>query len=290
MDTLDLTTQTTTSNLIGFLCDMPMVGSGYLAMLQIGLMAGCRKWDTALVIKSFDFQDKDIPEQIARMVAHTPMRGVVLPEPMCDMQPVLQALQGAGLQVVRIGPHSESGTTLDICIDNRQAAYDLTTYLIGLGHKRITYIRGPGDHGAAVVRFQGYTNAMRDAGLPVAEDLLAQSQTFDYNSGILAAEELLARHSRPTAVFTCNDEIAAAVLATAHSLGLNVPEDFSLAGFDDAPIARSVWPQLTTVRQKMELTGYTAVDFLMNPPGPDARKRPQQHELVIRQSTARPKL
>ncbi len=83
--------------------------------------------------------------------------------------------------------------------------------------------------------------------------------------------------------------VGRAVLAVAHRLGLKVPEDFSLAGFDDAPIARTVWPQLTTVRQKMELTGYTAIDFLVNPPTADARKRPQQHELVIRQTTARPK-
>ena len=276
-------------NLIGFLCDTPMVGSGYLAMLQIGLLAGCRKWDTALLIKSFDYHDKDITEQIEKLISQTPMRGVVLPEPMCDMEVILGPLQRAGLSIVRIGPHSESGSTLDICIDNRVAAYDMTGYLIGLGHRRIVFVRGPGDHGAAMVRFQGFCDAIKDSGIALNDDYSVQSPTFDYNSGLAVAESLLSRRPLPTAVFGCNDEIAAAVLATAHRLGLKVPEDFSLVGFDDAPIARSVWPQLTTVRQKMELTGYAAVDFLVNPPTADARKRPQQHELVIRQSTARPK-
>jgi LacI family transcriptional regulator len=278
------------SNLIGFFCDTPMVGSGYLAMLQIGLLAGCRKWQTALLIKSFDFQDKDIPEQVQALITRTSLRGVVVPEPMCDMAEVLNVLVAAGLPVVRIGPHVESGASFDICIDNRQAAYDLATYLIGLGHKRIAFIRGPADHGDANVRFAGFRDAMSDAGLPVIDELCVQSATFDYSSGQAAAEQLLSAQPLPSAIFACNDEIATAVLATAHARGLKIPEDFSLAGFDDAPVARSVWPPLTTCRQKMELTGYQAVDFIINPPfSAEARKRPQQHELVIRQSTARAK-
>jgi LacI family transcriptional regulator len=277
------------SNLIGFFCDTPMVGSGYLAMLQIGLMAGCRKWQTALLIKSFEFSDTDIPEQARRLIAQSPLRGVVLPEPLCDRQDLLDVLIAAGLPVVRIAPHYETSTTFDICIDNQQAAYDMATYLIGLGHKRIAFIKGPADHGDAKVRFAGFCKAMEDAGLTVDETLCVPA-TFEFTAGLAAAEELLSIRPLPSAVFACNDEIAAAVLATAHRLGLKIPDDFSLAGFDDVPLARSVWPALTTCRQKMELTGYMAVDFIVNPPASaEARKRPQQHELVLRQSTARAK-
>jgi LacI family transcriptional regulator len=277
-----------TSHQIGFFCDTPMIGSGYLGMLQIGIMAGCRKWDCALVIKSFEFQDSDIPKQVQTVIARSPLRGVILPEPMCDMQDVVKVLFAANLPVVRIAPHAEAGETFDICIDNQRAAYDLTTYLIGLGHKRIAFIKGPANHGDAKVRFSGFCQAMLDAGLPVVDELCVQSSTFDYSSGLAAGEELLSIDPLPTAVFACNDEIASAVLTTAYRQGLRIPEDFSLAGFDDAPLARSLWPALTTCRQKMELTGYTAVDFIINPPSSaEARKRPQEHELVIRQSTAR---
>ena len=274
--------------LIGFFCDTPMVGSGYLAMLQIGLVAGCRKWDCALVIKSFEFSDNDIAQQAATLIARSPLRGVVVPEPLCDNPQLLDVLFAAGLPVVRIAPHRDARPTLDICIDNKRAAYDLATYLIGLGHKRIAFIKGPKDHNDANVRFAGFLRAMEEAKLPVIEKLCIQSATFDYSSGLAAAEKLLSMKPLPSAVFACNDEIAAAALATAHHQGLRIPDDFSLAGFDDAPIARTVWPALTTCRQKMELTGYTAVDFIMNPPSSaEARKRPQQHELVIRESTAR---
>ncbi len=277
------------AHLIGFFCDTPMVGSGYLGMLQIGFMAGCRKWDCALLVKSFDFQDKDIPEQVAKLIARTPLCGVVLPEPMCDMQTVLDVLFAADVPVVRITPHSESSLTLDISIDNCQAAYDLTTYLIGLGHKEIAFIRGPSDHDDVTARFEGFRKAMSEAGLTVS-DALCPEGSFDYASGLVSGEKLLTLAERPTAIFACNDDIASAVLATAHRMGFKVPEDVSLTGFDDAPIARMVWPPLTTCRQKMELTGYMAIDFLIDPPhSVEARRRPQQHELVIRKSTARPK-
>ncbi|GAA0541702.1 LacI family transcriptional regulator [Rhizomicrobium palustre] len=276
-------------HLIGFFCDTPMVGSGYLAMLQIGLMAGCRKWDSALLIKSFEFAEKDIPDQVRHVILRNPLDGVVLPEPMCDMEDVLDVLFAAGIPVVRITPHSPNSRTLDICIDNFQAGYDLTTYLIGLGHKRIGFVRGPSDHRDAQVRYDGFCQAMGDAGLPITE-AYCPAGNFEFSSGLQSAEKLLSLAEPPSAIFACNDEIAAAVLAVCHSRGINVPEDLSLAGFDDAPIARVVWPPLTTCRQKMELTGYMAVDFLIEPPhSAEMRRRPQQHELVIRKSTSRPK-
>jgi LacI family transcriptional regulator len=272
---------------VGFFCDTAMVGSGYFGMLQIGLMAGCRKWDTALLIKSFDLADPDLSSQVRTHLRRTPLRGVILPEPICEMPVVLEAVAEAGLPVVRIAPHSEACNTLDICIDNKTAAHDLTNYLIELGHKRIAFIKGPPEHGDAKARLAGFNQAMAEAGL-VVEDSLCLPGGFDFAQGVAASERLLAIDPLPTAVFACNDEVAAAVVATAHRLGHKIPDEFSLAGFDDSPLARTIWPQLTTCRQKMELTGYMAVDFLIEPPATaEARKRPLQHELVIRQSTAR---
>jgi LacI family transcriptional regulator len=277
------------SRLVGFFCDSPMVGFGYYGMLHMGLLAACRKAQCELLVKAFDYEDADIPEQVQKLIVRVRLLGVVLTEPMCDMQELLKVLLAAGVPVVRIAPYSQSGATFDICLDNHRAAHDMTTYLIGLGHKRIAFIKGPPDHADAAERFAGYRKAMEDAGLPVLEKLCVQG-SFLYSSGIIAGEALLSVKPLPSAIFACNDEMAAGLMSTANRLGLRIPEDFSLAGFDDSPIARTVWPQLTTCRQKLELIGYLAADFLINPPAaPEARKRPQQHELVIRQSTARVK-
>jgi LacI family transcriptional regulator len=278
------------SYLIGFFCDTPMIGSGYFAMLQVGLIAACRRWKCSLMVEAFDFSEADPSDQISRLLSRWPLRGVVIPEPMCDRQDVLELLTAAGLPIVRIAPHRDTSRTFDICIDHRQAAFDVTRYLIGLGHTRIGFIKGPTDHGDANVRFDGFCSAMVQSGLPVVPELCVPSLSFDYSSGIPAAQQLLSITPRPTAVFACNDELAAAFLATATGLGLKIPDDISLAGFDDAPLARIVRPQLTTCRQKMELTGYNAIDFIMNPPtSPEAFRRSQPHELVIRESTAPPK-
>lgn len=278
------------AHVIGFFCDTPMIGSGYLAMLQIGFAAGCCKWDSALLIKSFDMHDTNIPDKVKAIIARTPLDGVILPEPLCDMSDVLEVFFAADIPVVRITPDSLSSRTLDICIDNEQAAYEVTKHLIDLGHQRIGFIRAPADHHDGQMRFEGFRKAMAEAKLAVDEELCPQG-SYEFSSGLTTGAYLLNLASPPTAIFACNDEIAAAVLSTAHRLGRQVPKDVSIAGFDDAPIARVVWPPLTTCRQKMELTGYMAVDFLIEPPaGAEARRRPQQHELVIRESTAAPTL
>jgi len=275
------------SHLVGFFCDIPMVGSGYFGMLQMGIMTRCRKARCELLIKAFDLKDPDIPEQVHMLLERTPMLGVILTEPMCDMAELKGLLSRKGVPVVRIAPHTEDSATYDLSHDNLQAAVDMTNYLIGLGHKRVGFVKGPADHGDANTRFAGFRKAMEDAGLPVLEELCADGN-FEYSSGLIAGEKLLAVVPPPTAIFACNDEMAVAVQATAQRLGLKIPQDLSIAGFDDAPLARTVWPELTTCRQKMELMGYLAADFLINPPtSREARSRPQQHELVIRQSTAR---
>lgn len=273
------------SNLIGFFCDTPMVGSNYFCLLQIGLMAGCQKWDAVLTVRSFDLTSKDLAARVKGVLERTPMRGVILPEPTCEIAAVADTITEAGLPLVRIGPHSETDHTLDICIDNVAAMSDLTQHLIALGHRHILFLEGPPGHGDAEARKEGFCHAMAEAGLPVDETYFACAG-FDFAQGAAAAERVLTSRPLPTAIMAGNDEVAAAVLAVAHRRGLSIPHDFSLTGFDDAPLARQIWPALTTCRQKMELLGYMAVDFIGDPPAPgDMRKRPIQHELVIRQST-----
>ena len=274
------------SRLVGFFCDNPLVGSGFFGMLQMGMLTACRKDQCELLIKVVDTHAPDMPKQVQAVLERTPLLGVVLTQPLCDMQDILDVCFAAGLSVVRIAPRFEVRTAFDISIDNRRAAYDMTSYLIGLGHKRIAFVNGPPDHGDAKERFAGYCKAMEDAGLPIVEELCVRG-SFEFASGVAAGEQLLNIKPPPSAIFACNDEMAVGVLAAADRLNLRIPEDLSLAGFDDSPIARMVRPELTTCRQRMELMGYQAAEFLINPPGaPEARKQLLQHELIVRQSTA----
>jgi LacI family transcriptional regulator len=278
------------SNLIGVFCDQGMIGSAYLGMLQAGLMAGCRIWDGVLLTKSFDISKSDIPELAQQLHKRSPLRGVVLPEPMSAMRELIDTLTAIKLPTVRITPPSNIVGAYDICIDNRRAAQDLTNYLIGLGHRRIAFVKGPSDHNDANERFDVFCQAMMEAKLPIIDELCVQAATFDYSSGLIAADQILSVTPLPTAVFACNDELAAALIAVASDRGMIVPNDISVVGFDDAPAARFVRPQLTTCRQDMELIGYLAVEFIMNPSAsPEISLRHQPHELVIRDSAAPPR-
>lgn len=111
------------------------------------------------------------------------------------------------------------------------------------------------------MRASGYLDSLQAAGLAIVDELIADG-LFTYRSGLIAAHGLLARPQPPTAIFCSNDDMAAATVAVAHGLGLRVPEDVSVAGFDDTPVATTIWPELTTVHQPVAAMGRAAVSLL----------------------------
>jgi len=104
---------------------------------------------------------------------------------------------------------------------------------------------------------------LRGAGLEVDPSLVTQGY-FTYKSGLEAAEKLLARKKIPTAIFASNDDMAAAAISVAHRRGLDVPNDLSVVGYDDTPIATTVWPELTTIRQPVAAMAEAAINLLLH--------------------------
>ena len=135
--------------------------------------------------------------------------------------------------------------------------------------------------------------AMQDHGLVVPESNVTTG-LFDVQSGYQCARKLLRKNTRPSAIFASNDEMAAGTLSAAQELAIGIPQHLSVAGFDDAPIARSIWPKLTTVRQPLRAMGEKAVELLeqhIRCAGDNIDETPQtfellDYELIIRQSTA----
>jgi LacI family transcriptional regulator len=135
---------------------------------------------------------------------------------------------------------------------------------------------------------------MHDAELEVRRNWVKQG-TFSYRSGLLAAEQLLASADRPSAVFASNDDMAAAAVAVAHRLHLDVPADLTIVGFDDTPLATTIWPALTTVRQPVAAMGRKAMELLLEEIRLRSKGRtlePLQQflnfSLIKRESSARP--
>jgi LacI family transcriptional regulator len=168
----------------------------------------------------------------------------------------------------------------------------LTEYLISLGHRRLAHITGSPEQMATAMRERGFRDAAAKAGI---EHVLVEPGQFTFRSGLDAAEKLLDGKDRPTAIFACNDDMAAGVVSVAHRQGLQVPGDLSVVGFDDTSLATSVWPELTTVRQPVSAMAGAALDMLLGAlrarrrGDPIARsERVLDHELVIRESAASP--
>lgn len=276
------------SYVIGFLLS---VFSPYMVQAQLGALKACRERGYHLLTETVDLaSDVDLEiDQLSRAVS---VDGVILLPPLVDSARLLDALDKAGVPYVRISPASDHGRGLYVEVDDEAAGRVMTEHLLGLGHRRIGFICGADGHGASAKRLKGYRDAMEQAGVPVEPGLI-QPGAFTYETGLQAARTLLALEQRPTAVFASNDLMACAVLARAHELGLHLPDDLSVAGFDDIPSASMVWPTLTTMRQPVVDMAAAATELIIGRGGPgaaaDEPRAAFSCELIVRGSTAPPR-
>ena len=188
--------------------------------------------------------------------------GVILPTPLCDSSELLEQFDAAGIPTVLVGTGRENAAGSSVRIDNFRAAHEMTQYLLSLGHKKIGFIQGHPQQIDSAQRYQGYRAAMTEAAIPVHAEWVKQGY-YTYRSGLTAAEDLLGGKHRPTAIFASNDDMAAGALTAAHKLRLSVPEELSVVGFDDSPVADIVWPSLTTIRQPIEKLTKLALSMLL---------------------------
>jgi LacI family repressor for deo operon, udp, cdd, tsx, nupC, and nupG len=173
-----------------------------------------------------------------------------------------------------------------IGIDNRAAARKMTTYLASLGHRRIAYLCGPPANVLERERFKGYRDGLEASGLGF-DPALVWPGDYTLDAGVRAAQGILALSARPDAVFCSNDEMAVGLMQAVAAAGVRVPDDMSVAGFDDIELAAVVQPSLTTIRQPRREIGRTGalvlVDLLNGRPVPDHVLL--ETELVVRAST-----
>ncbi|HLI09801.1 MAG TPA: LacI family DNA-binding transcriptional regulator [Ktedonobacteraceae bacterium] len=184
-----------------------------------------------------------------------------------------------GLPMVMIDDQEEPTRIPWVGIDNKASAYEATRYLIELGHRRIAHIMGPRHYFCAIERYEGYCQALQDAGITPDPDLLLQG-TFEPVGGRRCAEELFSRDRSawPSAIFAANDQMAYGVLEYTEQQGIRVPEDITVLGFDDNILSAHMRPPLTTIHQPFAEMGYKATEILLTMIDPNHRlgtgKRP----------------
>ena len=250
------------SYLIGLLYDRSC--EYYAATVLAGVVETCRAAHYQVVMQPCDYRSPGLADEVARNVKHSRADGVILTPPLSDLAALVDVLKEKDIPFVRIAPAEHPDTFRSVYTNDRESSARMIEHLAALGHTRIGFIIGNPDHAAVGDRHRGYLDGLKNCGLEFDKTLVAQGYN-SHQSGMQCARKLLQlpEGKRPTAIFASNDEMAAGVLAVAHGFGIGVPDDISVAGFDDSPLASQVWPALTTIRQPIGPMSAKAADLLL---------------------------
>jgi DNA-binding LacI/PurR family transcriptional regulator len=199
--------------------------------------------------------------------------------------PRLPLAEELGLRAIAIGRPTGKSSVPWIGIDDRVGIREAMGHLVSLGHERIAFVGGTRGYVHSASRLSAWRDGLRSAGLPVGPTIAAD---FTAAGGAAATTRLLEAPERPTAIVYANDLMAIAGMAVAAQLGIDVPNELSIVGFDDVPLAAHMNPPLTTVRQDVVLWGRVAAASLLSLAenrAPEPRNLPPS-QLVLRASTA----
>ena len=275
---------------IALFCERP---GGYLSDFQAGATHRCKESGYHLIVEEWDRDSPEAVRHVTAMLRQLRPDGSILLPPLSDDRLICNTLRDAAIPIVRIAPGARSSDAPSIGIDDYRAARLLTAHLLGLGHRRIGFVRGKPGHGATEQRYRGFTDEMHEQGVSI-EAMLVETGNFVFADGITCAERMLHGPLPPTAIFASNDDMAAAAISVAHRMGLDLPHELSVAGFDDAPVATMIWPLLTTVRQPVAAMARHAAGLIIDHSPrrsgwpPTVAHTMFEFELLIRDSTAAP--
>jgi len=248
------------SFLLGLVYDNP--NALYVSDIQKGILRVCRQAGYELIMHPSDIASSQLNSEVSQFVSRARIDGLILLSPISQIDSLARRLKRDGVRYVRISPKKIDTVARTIISNDKHCAELMTEYLVSIGHRNIGFVTGPASNLSAQEKLEGFRETMQKHALPVRKGMIADGEnTFD--SGVQAGRILLGRKSKPTAIFASNDDMALGVMKTAALQGISVPEQLSVAGFDDSTIATVVWPDLTTVRQPVQHMGEMAASKLL---------------------------
>jgi LacI family transcriptional regulator len=233
------------SFLIGLVYDNPT--AQFIVNMQYGALDALRDSGYELVVHPCDSSKEDYIDGVRRFAQQQKLHGVILIPRVSEDEQLATALREIGVRYVRIASIPLDQASSMVVTHDRRAGTEAANYLESLGHRTLGLITGPRRYRSTIERGGGFLAGLAERGIELPPDYLFEGG-YTFESGVAGAEYLLAKSPRPTAIFACNDEMAAGVLHAARQRGIEVPRDLSIVGFDDTPIAAHIWPPLTTVR------------------------------------------
>jgi LacI family transcriptional regulator len=259
----------------------------YVIRMQNGALRACRQQRYELLIHPCIHGTANLRRELNDLVGRVRPTGIVIAAPLSNMADVVDAIAETRTPLICLSPGVETPGRPTVATNDREICAEMTRYLASLGHRQIAFVSGNPNHTAVSNRLPGYLDGLRQSDLKYAARLVVAGDN-SVQSGEVAAESLLALARPPTAIFAANDDMAAGVLRVALRRGLRIPDDLSVAGFDDSTLASHVFPSLTTIRQPLARMAERAVRVLIGTgeaTGPVADTSIVPSSLVIRDST-----
>lgn len=272
--------------LIGMVYDNPT--AQYIVDMQYGALDALRDSGFELVVHPCDTRSTGYIDGVRRFVQQQKLHGVMLVPRASDDPKLAQMLEEIGCRYSRIVPVADDPTDGRLVVTHdRDGAAEAADYLQTLGHRDIAVITGPLSYRSAVERTAGFVETLAARGIGIPKTRIVEAG-YTFESGVAAAEKLLAGRKRPTAIFAENDEMAAGVYKAAMRAGINIPRDLAVIGFDDSPLASRLWPSLTSVRRHTRDTGRIAATMLIRADGDAMRAASVRPHLIVRDSCQPP--
>lgn len=274
------------SFLIGMVYDNPT--AQYVVDMQYGALDTLRESSYELVVHPCDSRSAGYIDGVKRFVQQQKLHGVILVPRASEDPALIDMLKEIGCRYVRIAAVPMDEDSQMVITHDRDGAAEAADYLLSLGHTDVALITGPVAYRSTLERTTGFVEALRKRGIELPDERIVEAG-YTFESGLAAAEKLLLGERRPTAIFTGNDEMAAGVYKVALRVGISIPRELSVIGYDDSSLASRLSPALTSVRRNTRDTGRTAAAMLIQPeshaPLASASVRPH---LVVRESCQPP--
>lgn len=231
------------SYLLGLIYDAPTL---FVSDIQNGILSISGDAGYELVVHSCDLDSDRLTENIMRFVTQAKLDGVIILPPISDIRELADNLDKAGCNYVRVISEIEDEPWKSVVTQYQPAIDEMTRHLVDFEHRDFAFISGPAGNVSSRKRQDAFIHALASHGFELSPGMIVEG-AFTYESGVRAAEDLLSRQHRPTAIFAANDEMAFGVMSVAYHLGLRIPDDLSLVGFDGTSFSRFVAPSLTTI-------------------------------------------
>ncbi|MBE0379562.1 LacI family transcriptional regulator [Pseudoalteromonas prydzensis ACAM 620] len=253
----------TSSFTVGLVYDNP--NAYYVIDMQNGVLSRCKDEGYELVIHPCTYTDANMEADFITMIKRSRLAGLVLTPPLSEQSSITNLLDELNIHYVRVLSGRPTDDDQDTCIyvNDYKAAYEITTHLLTHGHENIGFICGDKEHKSTSERLEGYKAALADHNTQFNNEFVYDGK-YSFESGVEGAKALLADNNKLaiTAILGGNDEMAAGALFASRLMGIAIPEQLSITGFEDSPFSRQTWPKLTTAHQANDVISQHAARLL----------------------------